>query len=160
MIVSGRLSIPLLFRQPFNVSLNQMRVMLRDRPDTEHELTANRLILSSGIIIYFFVASMLGSQSAAMALALAGVPVVIFELIAAAHFLHILLHPGVSPIRRMVGIVADIGIFSYGMHISGEAGATLFLVYFWAVLGNGFRFGVTYLALAAAAAVIALAACM
>lgn len=141
------------FRQKPSVSLQQMRVMLRSRPDTEHELTANRLILSSGIIIYLLVACLFGSEAAAAALDVAAVPVVLFEIFAFGLFLHILVYPGVSHYRRVAGIVADVGAFSYGLHVSGEAGAALFLVYFWAVLGNGFRFGIVYLAIAAVAAV-------
>ncbi|MBP2551242.1 two-component system sensor histidine kinase RpfC [Neorhizobium galegae] len=128
--------------------------MLRSRPDTEHELTANRLILSSGIILYLVLAQLFGSEAAASALDVAAVPVALFEIFAFGLFLHILFYPGVSHWRRVAGIVADVGAFSYGLHVSGEAGAALFLVYFWAVLGNGFRFGIVYLALAAVAAVL------
>ncbi len=49
-------------------------------------------------------------------------------------------------------IFADLGLFSFGLHISGEAGAAFILVYFWAVLGNGSRFGLTYLTIAAVTA--------
>ncbi|SIR21619.1 two-component system, sensor histidine kinase RpfC [Rhizobium sp. RU35A] len=134
-------------------SLRDLRTLLRNRPDTEHELTTNRLLLASGIIIYLVVASAFGSDAAVAALDVAALPVSIFALFAACLFVHILLVPDVCHYRRVAGIVADVGTFSYGLHVSGEAGAGLFLVYFWAVLGNGFRFGVVYLALAAVAAV-------
>ncbi|MGN7295290.1 ATP-binding protein [Rhizobium sp. SAFR-030] len=142
-----------LFERPFSASLKDMRALLRDRPDTEHELTANRLILSSAILIYLVVARAAGSEAAAAALSVATIPVLLFEMFAAGLFIHILCYPGVSPIRRVAGIIADVSMFSYGLHASGEAGAALFLVYFWAVLGNGFRFGVVYLAISAFAAV-------
>jgi two-component system, sensor histidine kinase RpfC len=142
-----------LFGQPLAVSLRHLRAMLRSRPDTEHELTTNRLILSSGIIIYLVLAQIFGSDAASSALDVAAAPVVLFEIFAFGLFLHILFYPGVSHYRRVAGIVADVGAFSYGLHVSGEAGAALFLVYFWAVLGNGFRFGIVYLAIAAVAAV-------
>ncbi|WP_165217062.1 hybrid sensor histidine kinase/response regulator [Affinirhizobium pseudoryzae] len=144
-----------LFSRPCRASIRDMRMLLRDRPDTEHELTANRLLISSTILIYLVIAQALGSEAAASALAIAALPVFLFELFAAGVFIHILLFPGVSPIRRMAGIFADISMFSYGLHASGEAGAAMFLVYFWAVLGNGFRFGVFYLTVATVTAVVA-----
>ncbi|MCO5734560.1 ATP-binding protein [Rhizobium sp. SSA_523] len=143
----------LLWRRPISTSVRAMRALLRERPDTEHELTANRLLISSTILIYLVVAQAVGSEAAAAALAVAAVPVILFEMFALGTFLHILMVPGISPARRIAGIFADIGMFSYGLHASGEAGAALFLVYFWAVLGNGFRFGVLYLTIAAIAAV-------
>lgn len=138
-----------LFRQPISQSVYDMRSLLKQRPDTEHELTANRLILSSTFLIYLVIAHLAGSSSATEALRISALPALAFEAMAAGLFLHILLVPGVSHARRLIGIVADLGLFSFGMHISGEAGATFILVYFWAVLGNGFRFGVFYLAVAA-----------
>lgn len=142
-----------LFSRPLTASVRDMRALLRERPDTEHELTANRLLISSTILIYLVIAQALGSQEAAAALNVAALPVFLFELFAAGIFVHILLYPGASPIRRIAGIFADIGMFSYGLHASGEAGAAMFLVYFWAVLGNGFRFGVFYLTIATVTAV-------
>lgn len=144
-----------LFARPFWASVRDMRALLKERPDTEHELTANRLLISSTILIYLVIAQALGSEAAAAALAVAALPVFLFELFAAGVFIHILLVPGVSPIRRIAGIFADISMFSYGLHASGEAGAAMFLVFFWAVLGNGFRFGVFYLTVATFTAVAA-----
>ncbi len=142
-----------LFRRPISASVKDMRALLRERPDTEHELTANRLLISSSILIYLVIAKAMGSNAASAALDVAAIPVFLFELFAAGLFIHILWFPGVSPTRRIAGIIADISMFSYGLHASGEAGAALFLVYFWAVLGNGFRFGVVYLTISTVAAV-------
>lgn len=136
------------------LGLGRLAARLRRRPDSEHELTFNRLLLSSAILIYLLIARRWGSTAAAEALDVATLPFLTFEVMAAALFVHILCVPGVSHPRRLVGIASDIGIFSYGLHLSGQAGSALFLIYFWAVLGNGFRFGVRYLALAAGAAVV------
>jgi two-component system sensor histidine kinase RpfC len=149
MISSARM--PTLLRR---LGLGRVAAKLRRRPDSEHELTFNRLLLSSAILIYLLIAREGGSVAAAAALDAAALPFLTFELMAAGLFIHILCVPGISHPRRIVGIVSDIGIFSYGLHLSGQAGSALFLIYFWAVLGNGFRFGVRYLALAAAAAVV------
>lgn len=141
-----------LFRQSISQSVYDMRALLKSRPDTEHELTANRLLLSSTFLIYLVVSHLMGSDSATTALQIAAMPALLFEAIAGALFLHLLIAPGVSHVRRLIGIFADLGLFSFGLHISGEAGAAFILVYFWAVLGNGFRFGLTYLTIAAVTA--------
>ena len=143
-----------LFKQSISQSVYDMRALLKQRPDTEHELTANRLLLSSTFLIYLVISHMMGSDAATTALQIAAVPALAFEAIAGALFLHLLVSPGVSHVRRLIGIVADLGLFSFGVHISGEAGAAFILVYFWAVLGNGFRFGLTYLAIAAVTALV------
>ncbi|MFD1747157.1 ATP-binding protein [Rhizobium helianthi] len=143
-----------LLRQPISQSVYDMRALLRQRPDTEHELTANRLILSSTFLIYLVVAHLLGSESATSALRISALPALAFEAMAGGLFLHLLMFPGVSHARRLIGIVADLGLFSFGLHISGEAGGAFILVYFWAVLGNGFRFGLTYLVIAAITALV------
>ncbi|NLH83491.1 MAG: response regulator [Phyllobacteriaceae bacterium] len=152
MIRSARM--PTLMR---GLGFARVAAKLRRRPDSEHELTFNRLLLSSAILVYLLIARAAGSTAAAAALDAAALPFLAFEAIAAALFLHILCFPGISHPRRIAGIACDIGIFSYGLHLSGQAGSALFLIYFWAVLGNGFRFGVRYLALAAAAAVVGFA---
>lgn len=149
MIRSSRM--PALLR---GLGFGRLAAKLRRRPDSEHELTFNRLLLSSAILIYLLIARAAGSPAAAAALDAAALPFLTFEAAAAALFIHILCFPGISHPRRIAGIACDIGIFSYGLHLSGQAGSALFLIYFWAVLGNGFRFGVRYLALAAAAAVV------
>lgn len=142
-----------LFKRSLTASVKDIRLLLRERPDTEHELTLNRLLISSAILLYLVVAKLLGSEAASAALSVAALPVFLFEVFVAGLFIHILLFPGISPMRRFAGIIADTSMFSYGLYASGEAGAALFLVYFWAVLGNGFRFGVLYLSVAAVAAV-------
>jgi two-component system sensor histidine kinase RpfC len=51
-------------------------------------------------------------------------------------------------------MVFDFGIFSACLHFGGEAMAPLFPIYLWVIFGNGFRFGLTYLAAAAACGVV------
>ena len=56
--------------------------------------------------------------------------------------------------RRLIGMVFDLGIFSYGMHVGGETFALLYPIYLWVIFGNGFRFGVPYLFAATATSVM------
>ena len=51
-------------------------------------------------------------------------------------------------------MVSDLGLFSYGMYVGGEAFAPLYPIYLWTIFGNGFRFGVPYLFAATATSVV------
>jgi len=127
---------------------------LRNRPDTEHEMTINRLVLSGLTLIYLAVASSFGNASAAGMLDRAGPLLALYWSCSFALFGHILYQPGVSVARRIIGMLIDFSIFSYCMHIGGEAMAPLYPIYLWVIFGNGFRFGITYLAAASACGVI------
>jgi two-component system sensor histidine kinase RpfC len=127
---------------------------LRNRPDREHEITINRLALSGLALIYLLIANGFGSRSAANILHDAGTLLTLYYGASIALFGWILYQPGVSTVRRLIGMVLDFTFFSYCMHSGDEAMAPLFPIYLWAIFGNGFRFGVTYLALASACGVL------
>ena len=69
----------------------------------------------------------------------------VYDLLSLALVIHILYRPGISVTRRFLAIVLDLGLFSYGVAAGGESMAALYPIYFWVILGNGFRFGVRYL---------------
>lgn len=50
-----------------------------------------------------------------------------------------------SPMRRIMGILADNGIVTYALIVAGDIGAPLYGGYLWATIGNGFRYGKRYL---------------
>ncbi len=127
---------------------------LRARPDSEHEMSLNRLAIVSLILVWLGLATAFGSPSAAEALTIVWLHVLAYSIVAVWLFLNLLKQPGASPLRRIVGICDDIGLFSLGLHACGEAGAALFPIYLWVIMGYGFRFGRRYLALATIAAVI------
>ena len=60
-------------------------------------------------------------------------------------FSHVLAVRAVSPMRRVLGAIADIATLTWVMSFLGERAAALFLVYVWVTLANGFRFGAKYL---------------
>ena len=72
--------------------------------------------------------------------------VVVYMSIALALLASVLIKPGVSHARRVIGMAVDISATSFVMAISGEVGTPLIAVYLWVTMGNGFRFGVNYLA--------------
>jgi two-component system, sensor histidine kinase RpfC len=57
----------------------------------------------------------------------------------------ILINPEKSVLRRLIGMVSDMGYTSYALYGSGAVGSPLFIVYFWVTFGNGFRYGNRYL---------------
>ncbi|CAA0100307.1 Sensor histidine kinase RcsC [Starkeya nomas] len=115
---------------------------LRNRPDSEHEMSFNRLVFAFIIVIVLLVnrsSSDLGSALAVMAL---------YIPLALGVLGHIILYPGVSRGRRLFALLLDCGFLSWQLHLGGEVAALFFPIYLWVIFGNGFRFGLASLAIA------------
>jgi len=69
-------------------------------------------------------------------------------------FLATLIWPQYVILYRVAGICIDIGVFSYGLHVTGALSAPWYGVYLWVILGNGFRYGEKYLYLSGAASLV------
>jgi two-component system sensor histidine kinase RpfC len=125
---------------------------LRDRSDSEHEQATIRLVLGLVACLYLLFVRLGGADGAGGSLIVwlaAG-----FMSASLLLFIGILVWPAPSPLRRAAGIFLDLSTTSLAMGISGEHGAPLLAVYLWVIIGNGFRFGLPYLALATAVAVL------
>ena len=59
--------------------------------------------------------------------------------------------------RRLIANIADVGIVTIGLATLGEVGIPLFVLYLWATLGNGIRFGLSSLAVSAVLSLIGFA---
>ena len=127
---------------------------LRNRPDSEHELTVNRLVISGTAFTYLIIAAQFGQRGAERMLHEQSPYFAVYQIVSVLLFCHLLYRPGASVGRRLVGMVFDFGLFSYGMHVGGETFALLYPVYLWVIFGNGFRFGVPYLFAASATSVL------
>ncbi len=66
----------------------------------------------------------------------------------------IAISPAPSRLRKVVGILHDIGGPTYGMYFFGTATVPFYIVYLWVIFGNGFRYGTPYLVLAATASTL------
>ena len=75
---------------------------------------------------------------------------VVFLLIAFGLLVWIAAGPADSPLRKIVGMVCDLGESTYGLFFFGITTSPLYIVYLWVIFGNGFRYGTRYLVLAAA----------
>ncbi|SFT57814.1 two-component system, sensor histidine kinase RpfC [Pseudovibrio denitrificans] len=76
-----------------------------------------------------------------------------FALGSVALLAHLLYSKQVSSLRRVLAIFLDVGAVSAGLYAGGEYLSILFPIYLWVIFGNGFRFGLDYLALATIASV-------
>ncbi len=115
-----------------------------NRPDSEHEQAILRLLVGVVGIVYLFMAYLVRDE---------GFSVVIYTLYAIVLFcimsggivLSLIIRPGMSVTRRLVGAVTDASGISVLMYLHGNLAAPLFVLYLWVIFGNGFRFGRMYL---------------
>ncbi len=124
--------------------------LLEARPDSEHELTLSRLALSLIAFLSLFVGYLSGGVGQESLLNEVGFYFLLFTAVTIALFAHLVWRPGVSVMRRLIGIPLDIGCVAYLMHRGDELTAFTYPIFLWAIFGNGFRFGVNYLFAAAA----------
>ncbi len=128
--VSGRSAL----KKPFAWMIGR----LRGRADTEHEMSANRLVFALLIVIYLAI---YGGQTQALAAMGA------YFALAFGNLAHIIYAPASNNARRAFALFLDLGFLSWQMHLGDEPTAVLFPIYLWVVFGNGFRFGLTWLRL-------------
>jgi two-component system sensor histidine kinase RpfC len=114
---------------------------LSNRPDGEHEMVVNRVVISALILLYLAGAAIFGSPSVHDAVILTAS----FFGISFAFLAHMLWKPGVCEPRRVIAIISDLGFLSWGIHAGDEALSLLYPIYLWVIFGNGFRFGLKYL---------------
>src|SRR3954468_3146022 len=117
--------------------IKRMRARLAARPDSEHEQAIVRLVNAGLFAVYLF------SQLQENPVLWLGFSAYFFAgvgLVAA-----ILLRPGISPLRRVLGAALDASTITWTLMYFGEAGAPLYLIYLWITLANGFRYGAKYL---------------
>lgn len=123
---------------------NNLAHRLNSRPDSEHEQAAVRIIIQVALLVYI-LASGPSAIAAQHEWYFILVFISLFIILSTTLFISILVWPDKSPLRRVVGIIADISAFSFGLALTGEQGAPWYAVYLWITFGNGFRYGEKYL---------------
>lgn len=131
---------------------------MTERPDTEHEMSYNRYAVHLILVASLFAANSAGYPGAQEILVSWRPALIAYPIITTLIFVHILVFPGVSHLRRSFAIVFDIGSLTLLAHVGDESTALVYPVYLWIIFGNGFRFGVAYLFGATAASVVGFAA--
>jgi two-component system sensor histidine kinase RpfC len=127
---------------------------LRNRPDSEHEQALVRLAIALLILAYLSGLRWFDPESAGrvapMLLVMLAESLIGIGLVAL-----IALRPSVSPLRRWIGMTADYGTLTALMVLSPVALAPLYVIILWVTIGNGLRYGGTYLASATGLALAA-----
>jgi two-component system, sensor histidine kinase RpfC len=116
-----------------------LRAHLAARPDSEHEMSVNRLVFLLLMILYLLAVPVAQQQ---WALAAMGCGLIITLGI----FAHILWRPATNNVRRGIALCADLSTINLMMYFGDSAGMLFYPLLLWTVLGNGFRFGITWLA--------------
>ncbi len=131
---------------------------LRDRlgkcPDTEPEQAIIRVAIVTLVVAYLYWAGVFEGEATNLRILLHRVMGGSVLVVSWGILLAILISPEKSVLRRLVGMLSDMGYTSYALYGGGAVGSPLFIVYFWVIFGNGFRYGNRYLFAAMALSVI------
>ena len=117
---------------------------LSDEGSSEFQQAVIRVIILSAILTYFILRYYLNGVT--------GIPtqpmVVLVGLFLAGSFINLLsfsLIPGKCHTRRVVTLLVDTSVLSYGLHIGGSLSTVCFSIYLWLIVGYGLRYGQLYL---------------
>jgi two-component system, sensor histidine kinase RpfC len=131
-------------------SIKQFVARLRGRPDSEHEMSFNRLAIVGVMIAYVMAVD---PERRALPVLLA------YWATSLAIFVQILFdQQAVRVCRRLAVMVMDITVISYLMYCNGKETAAFWPIYLWVIFGNGFRFGNAYLFATAGVSILCFAA--
>jgi len=113
------------------------------RPDSEHEQAIIRLLVGTVAAIYL-VSAIIGQGFDLLAnKTIYGI--LAFFISGGVIVIWLLIDPGISKPRRLLGMVTDIAGATMALYLNGQLATPLFIVYLWVTFGNGFRFGREYL---------------
>lgn len=127
---------------------------LSQRPDSEHGQALVRIAVLSVVLLYLLLRPVHGGD-----FVIRTAYVLVLQMVAVGFSVGafligwILLRPGVSHLRRAIGMVSDYGLMAAAMIQLGEPLAWVYVIILWVTIGNGLRFGNRYLFAAVAAAV-------
>ncbi|WP_038248910.1 ATP-binding protein [Ghiorsea bivora] len=115
---------------------------LSNRSDTEHVQAIIRIILTSIFFVVYF------KEPNVLAL------IIVYLAVSVSILAWIIFSPKPSHTRKTLGIIGDMSMTSFVLYFANEAGILALPVYLWVIIGNGFRFGPTYLRISALCAII------
>jgi two-component system sensor histidine kinase RpfC len=128
---------------------------LSRRTDSEHEQAIVRMVIGLLVYIYIFSSAYVSLLKDPGHLLTLQISATIFIVFSVSLFISIILWPGESPWRRILGMSGDLGITSFLISQSAyQSGFPLLGIYLWVTMGNGFRYGLNYLFLATIMSVI------
>lgn len=120
--------------------------LAKHRPDSEHEQALIRIVITAIIFLYLWI-SLRNKDTSDIVYAaiIAGAGFVVSNIL----FCTVVASTRKSLIRRIIGMLVDLGGTSAALLWAGEAGTPLIAVYLWVTMGNGFRYGISYLFISA-----------
>lgn len=134
------------------MALHALRQKFANRPDSEHGQALVRLAVLSVVLAYLLVR---GQEPGEEWTHYRDVLLMVATgfAVGAGIVVAIMSRPGVSHVRRAIGMVSDYGLMGLAMIRMGEPLAWVYVILMWVTVGNGLRFGNKYLYLAVAGAV-------
>ncbi|MBS0583796.1 MAG: hypothetical protein JSS42_11910, partial [Proteobacteria bacterium] len=115
-----------------------LRSRYTKRADSEHVQALVRMVILGFVLIYLgYVGSVTGfhdSSLQAVFLCVAFESIVGFGIL-----VWIAVRPGVSKIRRLIGMIADYAMMGAAMHFLDVHLAPVYVVFLWVTIGNGLR---------------------
>lgn len=124
--------------------IRKIRERFAKLEDSEPEQAVIRLVIVSIIMVYTQVvcrSDRVIDSTERIAIWL----IWVFILLSIGILVAIARNPKKSPVRRFVGMHADILCITVLMYLTGEKGAVFFVILLWVPFGNGFRYGRKYL---------------
>ena len=117
---------------------------LTDEGSSEFQQAVIRVVILSAIFIYFVSIYYVNGVHD-----IASEPMVIlvgtFFAGSLVNILSFRFIPGKCITRRIITLLVDLSVLSYGLHIGGSAATVCFSVYLWLLVGYGLRYGQNYL---------------
>jgi signal transduction histidine kinase/CheY-like chemotaxis protein len=130
--------------------------------DAERSQAIVRLLVAVAVTMYILVRWLwpMGGEpiSRDAALTLVAYYVIAFMAVAAALAIHIHRRPGHLRLRRAFSMSLDYGSIAFTMILGGEQMLPLFAIILWVTIGNGLRFGRSYLLISSVMAQMTIAA--
>lgn len=123
-------------------SVASLRARIQERPDTEIQQALLRL----GVVLvlaYYFISTRFSHN--ALVTQYSSLIISISVFFSMALLSRILADHKPSVMRRSLGILHDFSAISLLLAIAGETGIVMVGLYLWVILGNGFRYGISYL---------------
>ncbi|WP_064746704.1 response regulator [Lysobacter firmicutimachus] len=123
--------------------LRLLKERLSNRPDSEHGQALVRLIIACLIVAYLLGLQAFEQDSRAtqtMLWVMSAESLVGLGLLAG-----IVRWPGVSHLRRWIGMIADYSTLAALMSLDAPSLAPLYVIVLWVTIGNGLRYGTRYL---------------
>jgi two-component system sensor histidine kinase RpfC len=128
-------------------SLQWLRSRFAQRPDSEHGQAIIRIVVLSVVLIYMLLRQAMGVDTDTGAKAVMAMVAIGFA-VGTGLLVGIVAKPGVSHVRRSIGMVADYSLMGAAMAVIGEPLAWVYIILMWVTVGNGLRYGNRYLAVA------------